>query len=134
MHKAYPSSTVATFSCVQELGYMSRRGHTTGIISTYYNTWLLKTDRKGTLWVTDAIPFDATGTDTEPSVTEVCHIPCNIGRSHVGRLAWLKVASSGRLQDVCFQLPSSMTSSFAPFRLLLTKRTSLHNRFSSTAL
>lgn len=60
-------------SLVQELGYMSRRGHATGIITTYEYTWVLKTDKAGTVWVSDAIPFSNGGNCKHPSVTEARH-------------------------------------------------------------
>ena len=50
---------------------MSRRGHKTGTISNYVHTWLLKTDGKGRVWLSDPIPYDAIGTDSSTSVTEV---------------------------------------------------------------
>ncbi|KAL3155542.1 hypothetical protein ABBQ38_011094 [Trebouxia sp. C0009 RCD-2024] len=55
----------------QELGYMSRRGHATGIITTYEYTWLLKTDKAGTVWVSDAIHCSNGGNSKHASVTEV---------------------------------------------------------------
>ena len=56
---------------LQALGFMSRSGHVTGTISTYFHTWLLKTDKKGVVKVTPAIRHDQKGTRTEVSVTEV---------------------------------------------------------------
>ena len=50
---------------------MSRRGHKTGTICTYFKTWLLKTDGKGCVEISDPIPFDSQGTDTKASMTEV---------------------------------------------------------------
>lgn len=55
----------------QELGYMARRGHKTGIISTYDHTWLLQTDGLGCVWISEAIPKDRQGDDKCASVTEV---------------------------------------------------------------
>ena len=59
------------FYMLQELGYMSRRGHKTGIISTYVHTWLLSSVRDGCLKISPAIRHDTTGTSTTVSVTEV---------------------------------------------------------------
>ena len=50
---------------------MSRRGHKTGIISNYDNTWLLKTNGEGCVWISDPISYDTEGTDIRASVTEV---------------------------------------------------------------
>lgn len=50
---------------------MSRRGHETGIISTYFHTWLLKTDKKGCVLITPAVRHDQVGTSTKVSATEV---------------------------------------------------------------
>ena len=50
---------------------MSRRGHKTGIISTYHHTWLLKTDGRGKVWISDAIPRERQGDAGLASVTEV---------------------------------------------------------------
>ena len=50
---------------------MSRRGHKTGIITSYLHTWLLKTDRAGCVWVSAPIAYDAEGSTTKASVTEV---------------------------------------------------------------
>ena len=50
---------------------MSRRGHETGIISTYFHTWLLKTDKKGCVLITPAVRHDQEGMSTKVSVTEV---------------------------------------------------------------
>ena len=58
---------------VQELGYMSRHGHATGIITTYEYTWLLKTDKAGTVWISDAIHFSNGGNSKHASVTEARH-------------------------------------------------------------
>ena len=58
---------------VQKLGYMSRRGHATGIITTYEYTWLLKTDKAGTVWISDAIHFSNGGNSKHASVTEARH-------------------------------------------------------------
>lgn len=58
---------------VQELGYMSRRGHATGIITTYEYTWLLKTDKAGSVWVSDAIHFSKGGNGKDASVTQARH-------------------------------------------------------------
>lgn len=52
---------------------MSRRGHKTGIISSYHYTWLLKTDGEGCVWISDPVRYDSEGTDTRASVTEVRH-------------------------------------------------------------
>ena len=56
---------------LQELGYMARRGHHTGIISTYEYTWLLDTNRNGDVRVSDAIHSARKGDDSCASVTEV---------------------------------------------------------------
>lgn len=61
---------------LQELGYMARRGHETGIISTYEYTWLLKTNRSGQVWVSDAIHFARQGDASCASVTEVDKLSC----------------------------------------------------------
>ena len=50
---------------------MSRRGHKAGIISSYHTTWLLKTDGKGCVWISDPIAYDCAGTQDRASVTEV---------------------------------------------------------------
>ena len=50
---------------------MARRGHKTGIISTYHDTWLLRTDGQGCVWISEAIPRDRQGNDRLASVTEV---------------------------------------------------------------
>ena len=50
---------------------MSRRGHKTGIISTYFHTWLLNTDKKGCVFITPAVSHAKKGTSTRVSVTEV---------------------------------------------------------------
>ena len=57
---------------LQELGYMSRRGHLYGMISTYHFSWFLKSDGKGGLWISDAVGADARGGAEDVSVTEVC--------------------------------------------------------------
>lgn len=56
---------------LQELGHMSRRGHKTGNITTYKHTWLLKTDGRGCVWMSDPIPCHTEGSDSRASVTEV---------------------------------------------------------------
>ena len=56
---------------LQELGYMARRGHNTGMISTYEYTWLLDTNRSGDVRVSDAIHSARQGDDSCASVTEV---------------------------------------------------------------
>ncbi len=50
---------------------MSRRGLKTGIISTYEYTWLVKTNRRGDVWISDAIHFTSQGDESHASVTEV---------------------------------------------------------------
>ena len=50
---------------------MARRGHSTGVISTYAYSWGLWTDRKGLLRITAAIPHSQEGSETKVSVTEV---------------------------------------------------------------
>ena len=57
---------------LQELGYMSRRGHLYGMISTYHHSWFLRSDGKGGLWISDAVGADARGGAEHVSVTEVC--------------------------------------------------------------
>lgn len=66
-------TALSTDSCMslQELGYMARRGHSTGVISTYAYSWGLWTDRKGLLRITAAIPHSQEGSETKVSVTEV---------------------------------------------------------------
>ena len=57
---------------------MAKRGHACGVVSTFFTTWVLKTDGRGTLWVSDGIAHSATGSDTQASVTQVCapqHMP-----------------------------------------------------------
>ncbi|KAK9805493.1 hypothetical protein WJX72_001306 [[Myrmecia] bisecta] len=61
----------AVLAISQELGYMARRGHKTGIISTYHHTWLLRTDGLGRVWISNAIPKERRGDATHASVTEV---------------------------------------------------------------
>lgn len=59
---------------LQELGYMSRRGHEFGVISTYFTTWVLKTDGKGILWISPGIDRAADASNsTEVTVTQVCY-------------------------------------------------------------
>lgn len=58
---------------LQELGRMSRGGHKTGTITTYNHTWLLKTDGRGCIWISDPIPYHTEGSDSRASVTEVRH-------------------------------------------------------------
>lgn len=53
---------------LQELGYMARRNHKTGIISTYEYTWLLGTNGRGEC---DAIHSACQGDENCASVTEV---------------------------------------------------------------
>lgn len=60
---------------LQELGYMARCGHVTCIISTYQYTWLLKTNRSGDVWVSDAVEFSCQGGSSCASVTEVDKLP-----------------------------------------------------------
>ena len=50
---------------------MSRRGHGTGIISTYIHTWLLKIDKKGCVLIMPAVSYDQVGTSTKVFATEV---------------------------------------------------------------
>lgn len=61
---------------------MSRRGHLYGMISTYHHSWFLKSDGKGTLWVSDAVGAHAQGDTEDVSVTEVCPLP---SEPHIGR-------------------------------------------------
>lgn len=58
-------------SVLQELGYMARRGHKTGVIRTYEHTWLLKADEGGVVKVSIAIHFSSQGDGNRASVTEV---------------------------------------------------------------
>ncbi len=53
---------------------MARRGHRTGIISTYHHTWLLKTDGLDQVWISDAVPKERQGDASHASVTEVRHV------------------------------------------------------------
>ena len=58
---------------VQALSYMASRGHPYGIISTYFTTWVLKADGKGTVWVSPAINYMTNGNCSgEVTVPEVC--------------------------------------------------------------
>ncbi len=57
---------------LQELGYMSRRGHPFGMVSTWETTWVFKTDKRGLLLISDGIPWNTRGDDSCVSVTEVC--------------------------------------------------------------
>ena len=50
---------------------MSGRGHKTGIISTYFHTWLLLSVGEGCLKISPAIRHDTTGNPTTVSATEV---------------------------------------------------------------
>lgn len=51
---------------------MSRRGHRLGLISTFYTTWVVKADGKGTVWVSPGIPHSADANETgEVTVTQV---------------------------------------------------------------
>ena len=52
---------------------MSRRGHKTGVMSSYNITWLLKTDGKGCVWISDPVAYDCPGTQDIASATEVRH-------------------------------------------------------------
>lgn len=56
---------------LQELGYMARRGHKTGSISTYEYTWLLKTNGRGVVQVSDAIPSARQGDESCALAIEV---------------------------------------------------------------
>lgn len=60
---------------LQELGYMAYHGYVTGIISTCQYTWLLKTNRRGDVWVSDAVEFSRQGDTSCVSVTEVDKLP-----------------------------------------------------------
>ena len=51
---------------------MSRRGHLYGMISTYHNSWFLKSDGKGNVCISNAVGADVCGDAEHTSVTEVC--------------------------------------------------------------
>lgn len=67
-----------TLCLVQALSYMASRGHPYGIISTYYTTWVLKADGKGTVWVSPGINYMTNGNRSgDVTVLEVCTLkPC----------------------------------------------------------
>ncbi len=54
----------------QEAGYMMRRGLSTGLITCYDATWLLKTDRKGVWWCSPPIRLNQCSTPENLSATE----------------------------------------------------------------
>ena len=56
---------------LQELGYMARRGHKTGVIRTYKHTWLLKADEGDVVKVSIAIHFLSQRGGNRASVTEI---------------------------------------------------------------
>ena len=68
---AFCVQLVHTHHLLQELGYMARRGHKSGIISTYEYTWLLETDGSGLVRVSDAIHCARQGDGSCASVAEV---------------------------------------------------------------
>ena len=86
MSSMHSSQGVYMHSVLQELGYMARRRHKTGIISTYEYTWLLKADEGGVMKVSDAIHCSRQGDGHCASVTEVsklCHQSPNGGKPPV---------------------------------------------------
>ena len=62
---------------------MARRGHRSGMISTYHHAWLLRTDpaQPGYIWISDAIASENRGNHQTVTVTQVsfCIVPYNIG-------------------------------------------------------
>lgn len=57
---------------LQVLSYMSIRGHPYGIITTYFTTWVVKSDGRGTLWVSPGIDYMTNGNNnSEVTVTKV---------------------------------------------------------------
>lgn len=50
---------------------MASCGHLVGAISNYVYFWLLRTDGTGNFYISDAIRYDAEGSDSVVSVTEV---------------------------------------------------------------
>lgn len=51
---------------------MAKRGHEFGLISTFFTTWVLKTNGAGKVWISDGIASTAAGCDTQVSVLQVC--------------------------------------------------------------
>ena len=56
---------------MQLYGYMLRRAHVTGILSTYANSWLLMADMKGGLQISDPVKCTQEATSDSVTVTEV---------------------------------------------------------------
>lgn len=71
--------------CTQELGYMSRRGHLHGMVSSYHHSWFLKSDVKGNLWVSDAVGAESCGDARHVSVTEVRQLHMKMNLCHILR-------------------------------------------------
>ena len=70
---------------------MSRRGHQTGIISTYFHTWLLSRAGEGCLKISSAIRHDTMGTPTTVTVTEVRQIASTAKRRKIEAQLLLKL-------------------------------------------
>ena len=56
---------------VQQYQYMAARGHVAGGVSTFYHTWAVQVDENGEIKISEPIRYDAAGTNTTVSVTEV---------------------------------------------------------------
>lgn len=79
---------------------MSRRGHATGIITTYEYTWLLKTDKAGTVWVSDPIHCSNAGDSKRASVTEARHLTISLERVMSTHNQLMPLAVSDELPNI----------------------------------
>lgn len=50
---------------------MAAWGHEYGLISTFFTTWVLRTDGKGKVWISEGIANSAVGSESQVSVTQV---------------------------------------------------------------